>query len=892
MYFIFTISINLTQEADLNRMHARTPVMSGGGSRLGKTPHKTPLVSSSLVTPSNKSNNYTTETPNLNKHSNNNNMYQQQQQQPHQRQLYTPAHFVLAKNADLHMENRPDAFSPATIRMTDSLEKIMADDDDYFEAKQKLVQQAQQQQTQMQVMTPNRKFIPNNNNYDAYPETQDTYHASTRDDIGISAGRGAFRRIQSTGSNSDDEEMDEMKDLTAVSGDIGDDLSEDDAELSLIIDDEDEEGDIPKALDTSTTMSRPKPLSFKSDGGPSSVMSGSSGGAFKPAKRVVPTTTPRPQRTVPRHTSGPTYQAAGGHQGGVYYPQQQGYFGQHHPHQHSAPNMFNQQPHPSHHQYHSPHQYPQPPPQHHLHHQQPPHFHLPSIPSPQFQPPHPSGVVSPLTIPDYSQGPYHPQANVGHWRSGGFAPGMPQGPHGQHPQGSMGMMPMPGHASPDLFREMTGAVSPFTLPHHPSYPTSPSQGHYPPHGNNYPHQGQHQPGMHYQGSGQPGAARPRTKSKENQGNQGPSSHYNRSRASPSPASFSPTKYQSSPTRGKDAASSINSGFSGLDERQRGSSFNNQSVSSPNSSSAAASLLRNTLPGLNTSGSAEGDNNDWFYNPSSQKSNMSYSTIDSVGSTHSKKSSLAAAATGRTYQQQQPLSTKQRSAPANVDTKSSISSFPFHNRPTATAKQLQRDDFVMESPTERQAFKEFGKKFRAKENESLAAAREFALASLSESNRDIYLPPATHWRVYLELADVAKRCNEIEESRRNYRKCTSLQPRASQGWLEHSKLEEESGNIHQCAAILQEGLEHCSTNENLLIRSVKFYERVGCLEKARHLLSRLKYMSVDKSWKTMLEGALLEARAGRYRMVRQYCFVANLMVFLHYLNKLILFNISG
>lgn len=65
------------------------------------------------------------------------------------------------------------------------------------------------------------------------------------------------------------------------------------------------------------------------------------------------------------------------------------------------------------------------------------------------------------------------------------------------------------------------------------------------------------------------------------------------------------------------------------------------------------------------------------------------------------------------------------------------------------------------------------------------------------------------------------------------------------------------------------MEHCTTNENLLIRAVKFYERRGDLDQARHLLSRTKHLSINKSWKTVLEGALLEARVGRYSMAVSY-----------------------
>ncbi|KAK1743588.1 pre-mRNA-splicing factor [Skeletonema marinoi] len=178
-------------------------------------------------------------------------------------------------------------------------------------------------------------------------------------------------------------------------------------------------------------------------------------------------------------------------------------------------------------------------------------------------------------------------------------------------------------------------------------------------------------------------------------------------------------------------------------------------------------------------------------------------------------------------------------------------------------------FIMESPTERQAFKEFGRNFRQREAESLGAARDYALASITKDSPGMYLPPATHWRVYLELADLAKRSNEIDASRQYYRRACQIQPNASQCWLEYSKLEEESGNLKRCADILEEGLQHCSTNENLLVRALKFYERTGHLDHSRQLLARLKDSSIEKSWKTILEGAQMEARAGRYSIAREW-----------------------
>lgn len=806
-------------------MHARTPVMSG--SRMGKTPHKSAQMgASSLVTPSNKTS-----------------LQLRAEKQQAERQLYTPAHFTLAKNADLHMNSRPDAFSPATIRMTNSLEAILTDDDDYVEAKQRAIEQMQKK-----AMTPNRKFVPSNNDAHSDTGSQGTYPSSS--------SMGAFRRIQSTADNSDDEEMDEMKDLDVSSLGELDSLSHEEAEISMINDDEDDDAD----------PSAPKPLSFAPEA--SSVVSGSSGGAFKPAKRVVPTTAPKPQRTIPRHAGSRNYQAGGGPgQGGQPYSNQQ----QQWQNQHQQSWGQQQQQQQGQNQYYpqqqQQQQYNQPSPQYapppHPY-SQPPNFHLPSImDSPLNQVQHPNGMVSPLNLPTYhppNMGgpPAYPQqqmhnnnnmqggGNGGDWR-GGHSPGGYAQTGMLHPNDLQHGMGMPGHASPDFSYEMSRA-SPFTLPpHHPPYPDT---------GAHYPQQMPYHPpspgAMHH---GQAPYERPMTKPREN-----PRGYNNR--RSPSPATFSPSRYQPSPSRGKDSV---------------------KSVSSPtSSSSAAASLLRQTLPGgLNTSASSSDvvDHNDWFVNPSSQKStNLSYSTIDSAGSGPSKhqhpSSSLASASRDRQHQTGGAKPSMPSYSPSlhNYLNAKGPSSAPYGGGgivPNNSAKQ-KPDEFVLESPTERQAFKEFGKQFRQKENESgLSAARDFALACLSTSNRNMFLPEAVHWRVYLELADVAKRSNLIEEARKNYRMACDLQPRASQGWLEHSKLEEESGNLRQCAKILQEGLEHCGTNENLLIRTVKFYERVGTLDKARQLLSKLKHMSVDKAWKTMLEGALLEARVGRYPMVRQF-----------------------
>lgn len=848
--------------------------------------------------------------------------------------------------------------------MTDSLEKILTDDDDFLDARHRLVTQQQPTTTDAQslnndnnatnasqtMMASTHRHGNNASVFDSYSNTDQEFDSN-----------GTFRRIQSTGYDSADDEMDEMKDLGLSNieetdgrvvveeedDDDDDDNEEEEAEISQINDNEDVHGDDDVEVTPNVSFSRPKPLKFNqplgpTSAGPISAVSASSGGAFKPAKRVAvstttTTTTPRPQRTLPRN-SVQAYQNIGAlyqnHSQEIYYPHQNP--------QHAASNvMFNdhqsrlhlQYPHDqSHPQYGPPHQ----------HHHSSTNFHLSPLPSPQnlgYGNIPTMGVVSPLTLPtDYSQGhgaydyhhhansailgrgshPPHPIMNNIHgggmggnvwWRGGqpghhlnldGYNNSMtPQHHHLHHDQlqqqGGMSMLPVPGHTSPDYsYHEMMGGTPPYNIPHHQNNMFSRPP---PPANTNYPHQNHHQqimsPSYHHTGAAL-GASRPRTKSKENNGPR--MNNYYRKSQSPSPT----MQQQGSPDgRGmrprKDSTASANSAFSG--EHELGDVLYVEKMSSPNSSSIS-SMRQNIPRSITNASSGDGlEQTDWFYHANrndagsygAKDSHTSYLQHQQTETPHRvRKGSYELFGTGggnnrvplpsveevKVHQQHELISSsaqppRNRHLPPCPD-------YPPHKYGENERRQKDgandeegkqsHGEFVLESPSERQAFKEFGKQFRQMKNESLAAARDYALACLSESNRDVFLPSTMHWRVHLELADVAKRSNQINIARNHYRQACALQPHASQGWLEHSKLEEESGNLRKCASILQEGLSHCAANENLLIMAIKFYERMGELDQARQLLSRLKHYSIDKSWKTMLEGAMLEARAGRYTMV--------------------------
>lgn len=232
----------------------------------------------------------------------------------------------------------------------------------------------------------------------------------------------------------------------------------------------------------------------------------------------------------------------------------------------------------------------------------------------------------------------------------------------------------------------------------------------------------------------------------------------------------------------------------------------------------------------------------------------------------------------------------------------------------------RDRGLVESPTTRLALKEFYREFRAKEKASggdPTLARSYAERCL----QDELIPEKAHWRIYLELADLAKRENKWAEARAFYRTACQTQPYAPQCWLEWAKMEEERGSMKLSGQVLQTGLRYCEYSEGLLTRAIKHEERRsttedsmrnlmstserlishigdgelvplalrahemagavssadaegstvdedGGLREARVLLARLKHTSIDKVWRTVLEGALLEARTGQIETARK------------------------
>jgi len=176
---------------------------------------------------------------------------------------------------------------------------------------------------------------------------------------------------------------------------------------------------------------------------------------------------------------------------------------------------------------------------------------------------------------------------------------------------------------------------------------------------------------------------------------------------------------------------------------------------------------------------------------------------------------------------------------------------------------------------KRSHKEFYPMFKEKEKTlGVAAAREFARVCI-ESNEFDY---KSSWRIYRSWADLEKRHDHMDEARQLYRKVTEIDPDSKDGWLEYAKMEEESGNLLRCLEILKDGLAHQANrpekkmiptqNENLLKQILKIEEKMGNLDGARDLLRSLHSFPINDTWRTILEGALMEGRTGNVGEARR------------------------
>lgn len=169
----------------------------------------------------------------------------------------------------------------------------------------------------------------------------------------------------------------------------------------------------------------------------------------------------------------------------------------------------------------------------------------------------------------------------------------------------------------------------------------------------------------------------------------------------------------------------------------------------------------------------------------------------------------------------------------------------------------------DSPISKSRFKVFYRDLWLKVRSDPESAHSFAVSAARDPCNE-----RIQWKICMEIADLAKRHNQIQRARKWYSIVNALEPTVAQGWIEHAKMEEECGELIRCQELMEQGLQHCEFNEPLLMKCIKHYERLNNLSAARSLLSRLKDASIEKVWRTILEGALMESRAGENDTARR------------------------
>mmetsp|Transcript_34411 Transcript_34411/g.89051 ORF Transcript_34411/g.89051 Transcript_34411/m.89051 type:complete len:972 (-) Transcript_34411:547-3462(-) len=159
----------------------------------------------------------------------------------------------------------------------------------------------------------------------------------------------------------------------------------------------------------------------------------------------------------------------------------------------------------------------------------------------------------------------------------------------------------------------------------------------------------------------------------------------------------------------------------------------------------------------------------------------------------------------------------------------------------------------ESEEARNEFKEFAQKLKkAKSEQGYSEAMKVASSYLQREDAPL------KWKVYLELADIAKKDMIIDDARGFFKQACESNPHVTQAWIEYIKMEEEYGEMKLCKQILKEALENCPNNDTLVMKALRLLERIGDFHSARAILAGLR-SNPDKNWRVLLEGAYMEAR---------------------------------
>jgi len=132
-----------------------------------------------------------------------------------------------------------------------------------------------------------------------------------------------------------------------------------------------------------------------------------------------------------------------------------------------------------------------------------------------------------------------------------------------------------------------------------------------------------------------------------------------------------------------------------------------------------------------------------------------------------------------------------------------------------------------------------------------------------------LSPGLLWRAHLELAECAKRGAALPHVKRHLVRALQAQPRTVQVWLEACRTLDELGELEECRALLELGLECCAPSEQLCLKMARVLERLGDRAALRSLAGSLRREAPERACKVLLEAAHFEVRAGNGEAVRPF-----------------------
>ena len=120
-----------------------------------------------------------------------------------------------------------------------------------------------------------------------------------------------------------------------------------------------------------------------------------------------------------------------------------------------------------------------------------------------------------------------------------------------------------------------------------------------------------------------------------------------------------------------------------------------------------------------------------------------------------------------------------------------------------------------------------------EEKGFEEAQTWALTRVKEVSK------SAQWKLCVELADLAKRDNAVAHARVYYQIGAQINSTEAKAWLEWAKMEEESGKLDFCEQILAEGLKHCGANsESLVLRALRILVSRDKIQEARQLLGNI------------------------------------------------------